>query len=228
MFTLGRFTGVKGPGLILLIPIVQQMVRVDLRTLVLDVPSPGRHLARQRLGQGQRGDLLPGRDPERSVIQVENFVAGHQPAGADHAALGARQARPRRDAGRARQAQQRHPGDPRRADRCLGHQGRQRRDQAHRHRREHDPRHRPAGRSRARAARQGHQRRGRGPGGRRSCSRPPGILAQRPEAMQLRYLLTLDDIGSENSSTIVFPFPIDMLRELAAAARGSAGSPGGG
>src|ERR1051325_8400212 len=39
VFTLGRFTGVKGPGLILLIPYVQQMIRVDLRTRVLDVPS---------------------------------------------------------------------------------------------------------------------------------------------------------------------------------------------
>lgn len=39
VFTLGRFSGVKGPGLILLIPVVQQMVKVDLRTIVLDVPS---------------------------------------------------------------------------------------------------------------------------------------------------------------------------------------------
>ena len=39
IFTLGRFTGVKGPGLFLLVPYVQQMVRVDLRTVVLDVPS---------------------------------------------------------------------------------------------------------------------------------------------------------------------------------------------
>lgn len=39
VFSLGRFTGVKGPGLILLIPIVQQMVRVDLRTVVADVPA---------------------------------------------------------------------------------------------------------------------------------------------------------------------------------------------
>ncbi|MGO8425844.1 SPFH domain-containing protein, partial [Rhizobium ruizarguesonis] len=39
VFTLGRFTGVKGPGLILLIPYVQQMMRVDLRTRVLDVPG---------------------------------------------------------------------------------------------------------------------------------------------------------------------------------------------
>ncbi len=39
IFTLGRFTGVKGPGLIIVIPLVQQMVRVDLRTVVMDVPS---------------------------------------------------------------------------------------------------------------------------------------------------------------------------------------------
>lgn len=39
VFQLGRFWRVKGPGLILLIPMVQQMVRVDLRTVVLDVPT---------------------------------------------------------------------------------------------------------------------------------------------------------------------------------------------
>lgn len=39
VYTLGRFTGVKGPGLIILIPFVQQMVKVDTRTLVHDVPS---------------------------------------------------------------------------------------------------------------------------------------------------------------------------------------------
>ena len=39
MFTLGRFSGVKGPGLILILPYVQQIVRVDMRTIVHDVPS---------------------------------------------------------------------------------------------------------------------------------------------------------------------------------------------
>ena len=39
VFTLGRFTGVKGPGLIILVPLIQQMVRVDQRTMVLDVPT---------------------------------------------------------------------------------------------------------------------------------------------------------------------------------------------
>ena len=39
VFTLGRFTGVKGPGLFILIPFIQQMIRVDLRIIVLDVPT---------------------------------------------------------------------------------------------------------------------------------------------------------------------------------------------
>src|SRR4029434_10705903 len=39
VFTFGRYTGTKGPGLIVLIPLVQRMVRVDLRTVVLDVPT---------------------------------------------------------------------------------------------------------------------------------------------------------------------------------------------
>ena len=39
VFTLGRFTSVKGPGLIIVIPIVQTIEKIDLRTLVMDVPS---------------------------------------------------------------------------------------------------------------------------------------------------------------------------------------------
>ncbi|HSG64696.1 MAG TPA: SPFH domain-containing protein, partial [Gammaproteobacteria bacterium] len=39
VFWLGRFQVVKGPGLIILIPVIQRMVRVDLRTIVMDVPS---------------------------------------------------------------------------------------------------------------------------------------------------------------------------------------------
>ena len=39
VFTLGRFWRVKGPGLVVIVPIIQQMVRVDVRTIVMDVPS---------------------------------------------------------------------------------------------------------------------------------------------------------------------------------------------
>jgi regulator of protease activity HflC (stomatin/prohibitin superfamily) len=57
VFTLGRFTGVKGPGLVILIPAVQQMVKVDLRVTVQVVPS--QDVTRQCLGQGQCRSLLP-------------------------------------------------------------------------------------------------------------------------------------------------------------------------
>ena len=166
MFTLGRFSGVSGPGLIIMIPIVQQMVRIDLRTIVLDVPSQD-VISRDNVSVKVNAVVyFRVVDPDKAVIQVADYFAGHQPVGADDAALGARQARARRDAGRARQAQPRYPAHPRRADRRLGHQGRQCRDQACRHRREHDPRHRPPGRGRAIPAGAHHRCRGRAAGGR--------------------------------------------------------------
>jgi len=74
VFTLGRFTGVKGPGLILLVPFVQQMVKVDLRTLVLDVPSQD-VISRDNVS-AQVNAVLYFRvvDPERATIQVENYL----------------------------------------------------------------------------------------------------------------------------------------------------------
>src|SRR5436305_8636948 len=74
VFTLGRFTGVKGPGLILLIPYVQQMVRVDLRTVVLDVPSQD-VISRDNVSVKVNAVLyFRVVDPDRAVIQVENFL----------------------------------------------------------------------------------------------------------------------------------------------------------
>ncbi len=73
IFTLGRFTGVKGPGLILLIPLVQQMVRVDQRTEVFDVPSQDA-ISRDNVSVKVNAVIyFRVIDPERSVIQVENF-----------------------------------------------------------------------------------------------------------------------------------------------------------
>jgi len=57
---------------------------------------------------------------DKSVIQVEDFQQATSQLASDDAAFGARQARPRRDALRARQAEQRHPGHPRRADDAWG------------------------------------------------------------------------------------------------------------
>ncbi|GAG94879.1 unnamed protein product, partial [marine sediment metagenome] len=74
IFMLGRFYKVKGPGLIIVIPILQQMVRVDLRTVVMDVPTQD-VISRDNVSV-QVNAVLYFRvvDPERAIIQVENFL----------------------------------------------------------------------------------------------------------------------------------------------------------
>jgi len=74
VFTLGRFTSVKGPGLIILIPYVQQAVRVDLRTIVLDVPSQD-VISHDNVSVKVNAVLyFRVVDPDKAVIQVENFM----------------------------------------------------------------------------------------------------------------------------------------------------------
>lgn len=75
IFTLGRFTGVKGPGLILLIPMVQQMVRTDLRVLVFDVP-PQDVISHDNVSVRVNAVIyFRILDPEKAIIQVEDFMA---------------------------------------------------------------------------------------------------------------------------------------------------------
>jgi regulator of protease activity HflC (stomatin/prohibitin superfamily) len=70
VFQLGRFWAVKGPGLILLIPVLQQMVRVDLRTVVLDVPKQD-VISRDNVSVKVNAVLyFRVVDPERAIIQV--------------------------------------------------------------------------------------------------------------------------------------------------------------
>ena len=74
VFQLGRFWRVKGPGLILLIPVVQQMVRVDLRTIVLDVPTQD-VISRDNVSVKVNAVLyFRVMDPARAIIQVANFM----------------------------------------------------------------------------------------------------------------------------------------------------------
>ena len=72
IFLFGRFQAVKGPGIIVLIPIMQQMVRIDLRTVVMDVP-PQDVLSRDNVPvQVNAVILFRVIDPEKAVIQVED------------------------------------------------------------------------------------------------------------------------------------------------------------
>jgi regulator of protease activity HflC (stomatin/prohibitin superfamily) len=73
VFTLGRFTSVKGPGLIILIPGIQQMVRVDLRTIVLDVPTQD-VISHDNVSVHVNAVVyFRVIDPEKAIIQVEQF-----------------------------------------------------------------------------------------------------------------------------------------------------------
>ena len=75
VFQLGRFWRVKGPGLVVLIPGIQQMVRIDLRIVVMDVPSQD-VISRDNVTLKVNAVLyFRVVDPQRAVIQVENFMA---------------------------------------------------------------------------------------------------------------------------------------------------------
>jgi regulator of protease activity HflC (stomatin/prohibitin superfamily) len=74
IFMLGRFYKVKGPGLIIVIPILQQMVRVDLRTIVMDVPTQD-VISRDNVSvQVNAVIYFRVMDPEKAIIQVENYL----------------------------------------------------------------------------------------------------------------------------------------------------------
>jgi len=74
IFTLGRYTGTKGPGLILLIPVIQKMVRVDMRTIVLDVPKQD-VISKDNVSVNVSAVLyFRVIDAELSTTQVESFM----------------------------------------------------------------------------------------------------------------------------------------------------------
>jgi regulator of protease activity HflC (stomatin/prohibitin superfamily) len=73
VFLLGRMQSVKGPGLVIIIPVIQQMVRVDLRTRVFDVP-PQDVISRDNVSVRVNAVLyFRVMDAEKAIIQVEQF-----------------------------------------------------------------------------------------------------------------------------------------------------------
>ncbi|MGZ5846502.1 MAG: SPFH domain-containing protein, partial [Ramlibacter sp.] len=74
VFQLGRFWKVKGPGLVVLIPAIQQMVRVDLRVIVMDIPSQD-VITRDNVSVKVSAVLyVRVIDPARAIIQVERYL----------------------------------------------------------------------------------------------------------------------------------------------------------
>ncbi|MGM0560663.1 MAG: slipin family protein [Pseudomonadota bacterium] len=213
VFTLGRFTGVKGPGLIILIPFIQQMVRVDTRTLVLDVPS--QDVISQDNVSVQVNAVIYFRvvDASKSVIQVENYMQ----ATSQIAQTTLRSVLGKHDLDEMLSERDKLNND---IQEILDNQT----DSWGIKIANVEIKHVDIDESMVRAiAKQAEAERVRrakiiNAEGEQQASQKlveaAEILSSIPEAMQLRYLSTLQDIAGENSSTIVFPFPIDMASTL--------------
>jgi Membrane protease subunits, stomatin/prohibitin homologs len=222
VFTLGRFTGVKGPGLILLVPFVQQMVRVDLRTLVLDVPSQD-VISRDNVSVRVNAVIyFRVIDAAKATIQVEDFMmATSQLAQTTlRSVLGkheldemlAERDKLNNDIQDILDAQTdawgikvanveiKHVDIDESMVRAIARQA-----EAERERR--------AKIINAEGEQQAAQK----------LLEAAEILGQRPEAMQLRYLGTLSAVAGEKSSTIVFPFPMELASLVPGLTKGSPG-----
>jgi len=213
IFTLGRFSGVKGPGLIFLVPFVQQLVRVDLRMLVLDVPSQD-VISRDNVSVKVNAVLyFRVVDADKAIIQVENYMeATSQLAQTTlRSVLGKHELdemlserdklnddlRSILDAQtdswgiKVANVEIKHVDIDDSMIRAIARQA-----EAERNRR-----------ARVINAEGEHQ-------AAEMLVQAATVLAQQPEAMQLRYLSSLYDIAGDKSSTIVFPVPIDMLKNI--------------
>jgi regulator of protease activity HflC (stomatin/prohibitin superfamily) len=218
VFLLGRFQEVKGPGLIVLLPGVQQMVRVDLRTIVFDVP-PQDVITRDNVSVKVNAVVyFRVVDPQRAIIQVANFLeATSQLAQTTlRAVLGkheldellAEREKLNLDIQTVLDTQTdawgikvstveiKHVDLNETMVRAIAQQA-----EAERARR--------AKIIHAEGELQAAQK----------LLQAAETLSMRAEAMQLRYLQTLTQIASDKSSTIVFPVPMDVLGPLLEAAK---------
>ncbi|ANN80168.1 slipin family protein [Bordetella flabilis] len=213
VFTLGRYTGVKGPGLIILVPLVQQLVRVDLRTVVLDVPS--QDIISHDNVSVKVNAVVYFRvvDPNKAIIQVEQYMQ----ATSQLAQTTLRSVLGKHDLDEMLSERDKLNADLQQIlDRQTDNWGIKIANV--------EIKHVDISESMVRAiARQAEAERNRrariinAEGEQQAAEKLVDAareLAVVPEAMQLRYLSTLYDIANDRSSTIIFPIPIDMLSRL--------------
>jgi regulator of protease activity HflC (stomatin/prohibitin superfamily) len=211
IFFLGRFTGVKGPGLIILIPGLQKMVRVDLRVVVLDVPTQD-VISRDNVSVKVSAVVyFRVVDPEKSIIQVENPVeATSQLAQTTlRSVLGQHELD---DMLAEREKLNAHIQEI--LDAATGAWGIKVANVEIKHIDLEQTMIRAiaaqAEAERSRRAKVIHAE------GELQASvklaEAAGILSSQDQALQLRYMQTLTEIAGENSSTIIFPMPIDMIK----------------
>ena len=211
VFTLGKFQSVRGPGLVLLVPFVQQMVRVDMRIQVIEIPTQD-VISRDNISMKVDAVLYYRVvDPERAVIQVQNYSPATNMLAQTtlRAVLGqheldemlSERKKLSTDVQDILDAQTETWGikvsniEIRTVEltedmvRAIAKQAEAERD-------------RRAKIIHAEAEFQAAQ----------TLVDAAKILSSVPAAMQLRYLQTLTEIGAEQNSTVVFPMPIDIIK----------------
>lgn len=213
VFTLGRFDKVKGPGMIILIPFVQQMVRVDLRTVVMDVPTQdviSHDNVSVRVNAVVYYRVI---DPEKAIIAVEHFMEATSQlaqttlrsvlgkheldeilAERDKLNEAIQKILDRQTDGwgiKVSNVEIKHVDLDESMIRAIAKQA-----EAERQRR--------AKVIHAEGEQQAAQK----------LVEAADKLSESPNAIQLRYLQTLGEIAGEKNSTIVFPVPIDTLKNL--------------
>jgi regulator of protease activity HflC (stomatin/prohibitin superfamily) len=215
VFLLGRFWKVKGPGFIIIIPVIQQMVRVDLRTIVMDVPTQD-VISHDNVSVKVNAVVyFRVVDPEKAIIQVEDFyMATSQLAQTTlRSVLGQHE-----------------------LDEMLAERDRLNADVQSILDRQTDAwgikvsnveiKHVDLDESMVRAiAKQAEAERVRrakiihAEGEMQASGKlleAANILSERSQALQLRYLQTLTEIATDKTNTIVFPIPMDILESLLA------------
>lgn len=214
VFQLGRFWKVKGPGLIILIPGVQQMVRVDLRTVVMDVP-PQDVISRDNVSVKVNAVLyFRVIDPARAIIQVEDFYT----ATSQLAQTTLRSVLGRHELDEMLAERDKLNIDIQKIlDAATDAWGIKVANVEIKHV-DIDPQ---MVRAIARQAEAERERRAKviySEGELQAAEKLVAAAAQiakQPQALQLRYLQTLSTIAGERTSTIVFPLPLDMIKPFA-------------
>jgi regulator of protease activity HflC (stomatin/prohibitin superfamily) len=210
VFTLGRFTSVKGPGMVIIIPFIQQIVKVELRTVVMDIP-PQDVISRDNVSVRVSAVVyFRVINPEKCVIQVENYLEAISQLSQTtlRSVLGQHELdemlseRTKLNANiqqilddqteswgiKVANVEIKHIDLNETMIRAIAKQA-----EAERERR--------AKIIHAEGEMQASQK----------LLEAAQILAQQPQALQLRYLQTLSNIAEEKNSTIIFPLPMELF-----------------
>ena len=214
IFFLGRFQKVKGPGMIIVVPLIQKMVRVDLRVITYDIP-PQDLISRDNVTVRVSAVLyFRVVDPERAIIQVEHFFN----ATSQLAQTTLRSVLGQHDLDEMLSQREKLNVD---IQNILDEQTASWGIKVTNVELKHIDLNESMIRAIAKQAEAERERRAKviHAEGELQASKKlleaADVMSRNPQTLQLRYLQTLNDISSENATTIVFPLPLEIMSALA-------------